>query len=187
MRSFCIHFLSPRPRVDKWVTVRAETGERRRKTAGVEHRAMHLKNKPLSDPNCSPRVSHSWANLYVPAPLVSGQRETGSDRPPIARPVGRRWPQDLALTAVTNASRQTAYVWLMEANCSLWKRHRPSTTKNTSEATFSAGWQWRGRRQRRGRKALKWKRWKGERRGWLNAVRLSQATLAWWCNLQFNL
>lgn len=159
-------FPGPRPRVDKWVTVRTEAGERRgvggRETAGVEHRAMHMKNKPLSDPNCSPRVSHSWANLYVPAPPGSRSAgETGNDGPPVARP---RWgAADHSTRQKTRqkASRRTAYVWLMEANCSPLKE--TSATKNTSEATFSA--QWQRRRKKKENKSSQVKEMKGRRAG----------------------
>lgn len=89
MRSLCIRFPGPVPVLINESPYGQKQENGGGETAGVEHRAMHMKNKPLSDPNCSPRVSHSWANLYVPAPPgFRSAGETGNDGPPVARPGG---------------------------------------------------------------------------------------------------
>lgn len=160
MRSFCIHFLSPTLRVDKWVTIRARTGERRGEKQQVSSTERRIRNTSRCLTwNRSPCVFHSRANLYVPAPPGSRSvGETGNDGPPADRPRGT------PLTAALGAPRRHKGIpenGICVTDGGL-KETSERTTKSTSEAAFfRQGWKME---EVGGGGALKWKRWKGEGR-----------------------
>ena len=126
---------------------------------------MKMRDKPLSDHLCCGCVFYSWANLYIPTYLWLSLAGTGNDRPPIAHPVGRCWPQHSLLTGITKTSLQTTYVWLMEANCLYWKETPTRTTEaqhcfqvtvaevlgGKLHMLLSERDEWKGKVERRGR------------------------------------
>lgn len=122
---------SPRlhPRVDKWMT---ERGEWTRRAWVTAEQCIWKTNHCLT---WTAWIVYPIHGLICTSPhLWFRTAGTGNDGPPIACPVGRRWPRHSALS--TKASLQTTYVWLMETNCSLWKRHPRGQQRTTSEATF---------------------------------------------------
>lgn len=137
--------------------------KRRMNTAGVSNcGTMHMKNKPLSDVNCLGRVSYSWANLYIPAPLVQVSRN-------------RKWwtshclPGGPPLTAAL--STKQSYKGIIADNICVTDGDHLLPLKETSMwATQNNLWsnilaKWR---LQEGRKCSEVK---GMKAGWLNAVR----------------
>lgn len=144
---------------------------------------MHMKNKPLSDANCLGRVSYSWANLYIPAPLVQVSRN-------------RKWwtshclPGGTPLSAALSTKQR--YKGIIADNICVTDGDQLLPPKETSTwatannlwSNILAKWQLQEGRKCSEVKGMKGRGGRGGCQGWLNAVR--QGWIDWQHNAMSN-